>query len=69
MRCFDLKGLCQSLNSLVTDKDSPGHWGQGRDSLRRRRAPMRGIWRRPPVGGGGRPTGISIGSDVQPAGE
>ena len=31
MRRFDLRGLCQSLNSLVTDKDSQGHWGQGRD--------------------------------------
>ena len=35
MRRFDLKGLCQLLNSLVTDKDSQGHWGQGRDRLSR----------------------------------
>ena len=34
MRRFDLRNLCQLLNSLMTDKDSQGHWGQGRDRRR-----------------------------------
>ena len=68
MRRFDLKGLCQSLNSLVTNKDSQGHWGQGRDRLRRRRAPKRGIWRRPRLEAKAGQL-ASLGSDVKPAGD